>query len=123
MGDVSWFIACCLVLVLVSGCGGDDEGNGDDRELPPDPAGREVVGNWSWVSGTAEGEPVTQIRSGWLAFHDDGTWSFSFDYGYTVNAQAGTYQAGDGRLVMSTFHDDRPSSWTSSSTYAFTDDG
>ncbi len=61
-----------------------------------------IVGNWTFVNSTTNGELVTHIASGWVSYKDDGTWTYSFDYGYTIVNDEGTWQAQDGKLYWGT---------------------
>ncbi len=77
-----------------------------------------LVGNWTWISGNNNGEPVTQIINGWVHFKQDGTWKFAYDYDYTMRIQNGTWQARDGELYWGTAGQEI-SDWYSIDSYKF----
>ena len=76
--------------------GTDNTTMGEDNEIPSNndtTVEGSIVGNWTFVSGIQNGEPVTHIASGWLHYKADGTWRYSYDYGYTILDDEGTWQA------------------------------
>ena len=79
-----------------------------------------IVGNWTFVSGTQNGSPVTHIVSGWVNYKADGTWVYFFDYGYTTVDAEGTWQAQDGELYWGT-NGNEVSDWYSYDSYQFVD--
>ena len=79
-----------------------------------------IVGNWTFLSGTSNGEPVTHIVSGWVNYKSDGTWVYSYDYGYTTVDAEGTWQTQDGQLAWGT-NGSEISDWYSVDSYDFVD--
>ena len=78
--------------------GGDNEGssnNGVNQD-------GSIVGNWTFVNGTTNGQPVTHIASGWINYKADGTWTYFYDYGYTTINDQGTWQAQHWELYWGT---------------------
>jgi len=93
----------------------DNSGNSNGYAVNVDP---NMVGNWTWTSGTNSGEPITHISSGWVNFKEDGTFNSYYDYGYTVVVYEGTWQAKDGDLYWGT-NGHEISDWYSYDTYDF----
>jgi hypothetical protein len=94
---------------LNTGENGNPNTNGDNEEpsnneytsTDPNHDGR-LVGNWTFVEGTASGKPVTHIVSGWINYKADGNWTEFFDYGDQLLNEQGTWQAKDGVLYWGT---------------------
>lgn len=97
-----------------------DSDNGDDSGQYASNLDQRFIGNWTWISATSGGEPVTGIASGWLNFEADGTWDFYYDYGYSERIQNGTWQAKDGELYWGT-EGYEISDWYSYDSYEFVD--
>ena len=100
---------------------GDTEGPSDnnDSTIGANEYGS-IVGNWTFVSGTTNGEPITHIVSGWVNYKADGTWTYFYDYGYTTVNDQGTWQAQDGELSWGT-DGSEINDWYSYDTYKFVD--
>ena len=92
---------------------GDNQGASSDVATT---AGGSIVGNWTFVNGTSNGEPVTHIASGWVNYKADGTWTYFYDYGYTTVEAEGTWQTQDGQLSWGT-NGSEISDWYSMDTY------
>jgi len=114
-------------IFLLAGCtnnnnaGEDNEGTGgtgDDGGSDGTTANIDVnmLGNWTWTSGTNNGEPITHISSGWVHFKNDGTFNSVYDYGYTLVIYEGTWQAQNGDLYWGT-NGNEISDWYSTDSY------
>ena len=129
------FSLLVVALLVLSGCTSTeqnkgtnaDEGttnqnadNGGDSGQYASNLDQRFIGNWTWISATSGGEPVTGIASGWLNFEADGTWDFYYDYGYSERIQNGTWQAKDGDLYWGT-EGYEISDWYSYDSYEFVD--
>ena len=132
---IVFFSLCTILVLLLSGCTSTptneadtgDEGttnqnadNGGDSGQYASNLDQRFIGNWTWISATSGGEPVTGIASGWLNFEADGTWDFYYDYGYSERIQNGTWQAKDGDLYWGT-EGFEISDWYSYDSYEFVD--
>ena len=85
--------------------GNDNTNTGGDNDGPSNDGVNQagsIVGNWTFVDGTQNGQPVTHIASGWVNYKADGTWTYFYDYGYTTLNDEGTWQAQDGELYWGT---------------------
>ena len=103
--------AVIISIFLLAGCtnnnnaGDNNQGTGDENNddsgyaVNADP---NMVGNWTWTSGTSSGEPITHIISSWVNFHKDGTFNSVYEYDNQLVIYEGTWQAKDGDLAWGT---------------------